>query len=164
MLEIRYIGRFMVLGVLTLLLVGAVDVFAASVTTAGSGDAGQENGYVTSNGYFSASAISYDVVEAAQIPSSPGSAWTNGGIEYANGLVAGDWEIAWTLTINAGAAPGHLYTVNVTNTSDAGTLVVLYTLQFTSPSVVVNGQTMTILWDIGGTVWYTPSAIQITVA
>jgi len=119
---------------------------------------------VVDNGYFTASAISYNVVEAAQSASAGGLAWSNGATAYVNALVPGDWELAWTITIQTGAAANHVYTITVTSTAASGIPSTLYSFQFTSPSPVVNGQTMTVLWDTGATTWTAPSAVQITVA
>jgi hypothetical protein len=107
--------------------------------------------------------MSYDVVDAAQ-PASPSAlAWANGGIAYVNALVPGEWEVAWTLTINDGATANHVYTITLTNTSSTGTTGVLYTFEFTSPVVIANGQTMTILWNTGEATWTSPIAAEITV-
>ena len=64
-----------------------------------------------------------------------------------NALVAGDWEVAWTLTILTGATASHVYTITVTSTAASGVTSTLYTFTFTSPASISNGQTMTILWD-----------------
>ncbi|MGD0638183.1 MAG: hypothetical protein ABSA72_09125, partial [Nitrososphaerales archaeon] len=58
--------RVVYLLVLSLILVGSVGAYAASVTIVGSTNAGYQGEYVVDNGYFTASAISYNVVEAAQ--------------------------------------------------------------------------------------------------
>jgi len=149
---------------LSLILVGSIGAYAASVTINASTNAGYQGEYVIDNGYFSASAISYNVVQAAQGASSAGLAWSNGGTAYVNALVAGDWEVAWTLTIQTGATVSHVYTITVTSTAASGVTSTLYTFTFTSPASIVNGQTMTILWDTSATTWSAPAAIQITVA
>jgi hypothetical protein len=156
--------RVVYLLVLSLILVGSVGAYAASVTIVGSTNAGYQGEYVVDNGYFTASAISYNVVEAAQSASSSGLAWANTGTMYVNALVAGDWEVAWTITILTGATASHLYTITVTSTAASGVTSTLYTFQFTSPASVVNGQTMTVLWDTSAQSWTAPAAIQITVA
>ncbi len=156
--------RVVYLLVLSLILVGSVGAYAASVTINASTNAGYQGEYVVDNGYFTASAISYNVVEAPQSASSSGLAWSNGGTAYVNALVAGDWEVAWTITIQTGATASHLYTITVTSTAASGVTSTLYTFQFTSPASVVNGQTMTVLWDTGAVTWTAPAAVQITVA
>ncbi len=156
--------RLVYLFVLSLILIGSIGAYAASVTIDTSTNAGYQGEYVIDNGYFLASAISYNVVEAAQSASAGGLAWSSGGTAYVNALVPGDWEVAWTITIQTGALTSHLYTITVTSTNAAGTTTQLYTFQFTSPNPVVNGQTMTILWDTSAVTWTAPAAIQITVA
>ncbi|MDA4134701.1 MAG: hypothetical protein OK441_03935 [Thaumarchaeota archaeon] len=156
--------RVVYLLVLSLILVGSIGAYAASVTIVGSTNAGYQGEYVVDNGYFTASAISYNVVEAAQSASSAGLAWSNGGTAYVNALVAGDWEVAWTLTILTGATASHVYTITVTSTAASGVTSTLYTFTFTSPASISNGQTMTILWDTSAVTWSAPAAIQITVA
>lgn len=80
-----------------------------------------------------------------------------------NALVAGDWEFAFTLTIQAGGLTSHTYTITVTSTAVNGVASQLYTFQFTSPAVITALQTMTIIWDTGAVTWTAPSALQITV-
>ena len=149
---------------LSLILIGSVGAYAASVTISTSTNAGYQGEYVIDNGYFLASAISYNVVEAAQTASAGGLAWSSGGTAYVNALVPGHWMLAWTITIQTGATASNLYTITVTSTAASGVTSTLYTFQFTSPATVTNGQTMTILWDTGATTWTAPAAVQITVA
>lgn len=147
----------------SLILVGSVGAFAASVTINTATNAGYQGNYVVDNGYFSASAISYNVVESAQSATTQPMAWTNGGVAYVDALVAGDWEVSWTITINAGAAASHTYTITVTSTAATGVTSSLYTFQFTTPATITAGQTMTILWDTGAVTWTAPAAVQVTV-
>ena|ERR1035438_371432 len=156
--------RLVYMFVLSFILIGSIGAYAASVTINASTNAGYQGEYIVDNGYFTASAISYNVVQTAQSASSGGLAWSNAGTAYVTALVPGDWEVAWTLTILTGATASHLYTITATSTSATGTTTALYTFQFTSPASVVNGQTMTILFDTGLTTWTAPAAIQITVA
>jgi hypothetical protein len=156
--------RLVYLFVLSLILVGSIGAYAASVTINTANNAGYQGEYVVDNGYFTASAISYNVVEAPQAASAGGLAWSNGGTAYVNALVAGDWEVAWTITIQTGALTSHLYTFTVTSTAASGITSTLYTFQFTSPATITAGQTMTILWDTGAVTWTAPAAVQITVA
>lgn len=163
MTDLRPTGRFLCLALVSVLLAGSVGAYAASATVAGSTNTAHGGEYLANDGYFSASGMSYDVVDAAQ-PASPSAlAWANGGIAYVNALVPGEWEVAWTLTINDGATANHVYTITLTNTSSTGTTGVLYTFEFTSPVVIANGQTMTILWNTGEATWTSPIAAEITV-
>ncbi len=156
--------RLVYLFVLSLIMVGSIGAYAASVTINTSNNVGYQGEYVVDNGYFLASAISYNVVEAPQSASVSGLAWANLAPTYVNALVAGDWEVAWTITIQTGAATSYLYTITVTSTAVSGVTSTLYTFQFTSPASIVNGQTMTVLWDTGAVTWTAPAAVQITVA
>ncbi len=156
--------RLLYLVVLSFILIGLVGAYAASVTINTANNAGYQGEYVVDNGFFLASAISYNVVEAPQSASAGGLAWANGGTAYVNALVAGDWEVAWTITIQTGATASHLYTITVTSTAASGVTSTLYTFQFTSPASVINGQTMTVLWDTSAVTWTAPAAVQITVA
>jgi hypothetical protein len=156
--------RLLYLVVLSLILVGSVGAYAASVTINTSTNAGYQGEYVIDNGYFSASAVTYNVVEAAQAATTSPMTWANGGTAYVDALVAGDWMVAWTITLNAGATISHTYTITVTSTAASGLTSTLYTFQFTTLSTITAGQTMTILWDTGSVTWTAPAAVQITVA
>jgi hypothetical protein len=156
--------RLVYLIVLSLILMGSVGAYAASVTINTSTNAGYQGEYLVDNGYFSASQISYNVVEAAQTATTAPMTWANGGTAYVDNLVAGDWMIGWTITLNAGATVSHTYTITVTSTAAAGTTSTLYTFTFTTLSSITAGQTMTILWDTGSATWTAPAAVQITVA
>ena len=156
--------RLAYLVVLSCVLVGSVGAYAASVTINATSDAGYQGEYVVDNGYFTASAMTYNVVQSAQAASTAPLAWSDGATAYVNTLVPGNWEAAWTLTVNAGAATSHTYTITVTSTSATGTASTLYSFQFTTAGTVTPGETMTILWDTGATTWTAPSAVQITVA
>jgi hypothetical protein len=156
--------RVLYLAVLSLILIGSVGAYAASVTINASTNAGYQGEYVVDNGYFTASAISYNVVEAAQTATSSPMTWANGATAYVDALVAGDWMVAWTITINAGAAVSHTYTITVTSTAGSGATSSLYTFQFTTLATITAGQTMTIYWDTGSSTWTAPAAVQITVA
>jgi len=83
---------------------------------------------------------------------------------YVNAQVPGDWEILWTITLNAGATVSHTYTIAVTSTSATGTTSALYSFTFTTLATITPGQTMTIIWDVGAQTWTAPAAVQITVA
>ncbi len=155
--------RLVYLLLFSIILIGSVGAYAASVTINPSINAGYQGEYVVDNGYYLASAISYNVVEAAQAASASGLAWSNGGTMYVNALVAGDWEVAWTITIEGGLT-SHAYTITVTSTSAAGTTSTVYTFIFTSPATITTGQTMTVLWDTSAITWTAPAAIQVTVA
>jgi hypothetical protein len=152
------------MAVLSLILVGSVGAYAASVTINTSTNAGVQGEYVVDNGYFSASAISYNVVDAAQTATTAPMTWANAGTGYVDALVAGDWMLSWTITLNAGATVSHTYTITATTTSAADVTTTLYTFTFTTLASITAGQTMTITWDTGATTWTAPAAVQITVA
>ena len=142
----------------------SVSAFAASVTINTSTNAGYQGNYVVDNGYFSAGTISYNVIEAANTATTQPMTWANGATAYVNTSAAGNWELAWTLTLNTGATASHTYTITVTSTGANGATSQLYTFQFTTLGTITNGQTMTILWDTGATTWTAPAAVQVTVA
>ena len=142
----------------------SVGAFAATVTINTSTNAGYQGNYLVDNGYFSASQVTYNVVEAAQAATTQPLTWANGGTGYVNALVAGDWEVVWTITLNAGATVSHTYTITATSTLASGATSAMYTFQFTTLASITAGQTMTILWDTSAVTWTAPAAIQITVA
>jgi hypothetical protein len=146
------------------MIVFSVAAFAASVTISTTNNAGYQGVYILDNGYYSASGVSYNVVNTAQAATTPPLAWASNGIGYVNALVAGDWELSFTLTINAGGLTSHTYTITVASTAANGVTANLYTFQFTSPVAITAGQTMTIIWDTGAVTWTAPSALTITVA
>jgi len=159
----RRIGMIYLLVFLAIISV-SVAAFAASVTITNSNDAGYQGVYVQDNGYYSVTNTNYNVVQAAQVATTQPLAWSNGGIGYVNALVAGDWELSFTLTINAGGLTSHTYTITMASTAASGTTTTLYTFQFTSPASITAGQTMTIIWDTGSTTWTAPAALTVTIA
>jgi hypothetical protein len=142
----------------------SVAAFAATVTITTTTNAAYQGVYVLDNGYYSASGVSYNVVEAAQTATTQPLAWTSGGIGYVDALTPGDWELSFTLTINAGGLTSHTYTITVASTAATGVTTTLYTFQFTSPATITTGQTMTIIWDTGAVTWTAPAALSISVA
>ncbi|HXW36750.1 MAG TPA: hypothetical protein VEJ36_02460 [Nitrososphaerales archaeon] len=159
----RKIRLFYLLAFIGLISV-SMAAFAATVTITTSNDAAYQGVYILDNGYYSASATTYSVVQTAQTATTQPLAWANGAVGYADALVAGDWEIVFTLTINAGGLTSHTYTITVASTAANGVSSTLYTFQFTSPATITAGQTMTIAWDTGATTWTAPAALSISVA
>ena len=149
---------------LSLILIGSVGAYAASVTISTSNNAGYQGEYVIDNGYFTASAITYNVVDGAQALTTQPMTWAPGGTAYVNALVPGHWLVAWTITIQSGATVSQTYTITVTSTAASGVTSTLYTFTFTTLSTITPSQTMTILWDTGAVTWTAPSAIQVSVA
>jgi hypothetical protein len=142
----------------------SVGAFASSVTITNSNYAAVQGVLVQANGYYSVTNANYNVVPAAQTATSQPLAWANSGVGYVDALVAGDWALSYTLTINTGGLTSHTYTITVTSTSSSGVTTTLYTFQFTSPSTITAGQSMTIAWDTGSTSWTGPAALEITIA
>ncbi len=156
--------RLLYVAVFSLILIGSIGAYAASVTINTSNNAGYQGEYVVDNGYFTASAITYNVVEGAQALTTQPMTWAPSGTAYVNALVPGDWEVLWTITLNAGATPSHTYIITVTSTSATGTTTQLYQFQFTTLATITPTQTMTILWDTGAVTWTAPAAVQVAVA
>ena len=156
--------RVLYFAILVAIIVGSVGAFAASVTITTSNNAAYQGVYVNANGYYSVTGTAYNVVEAAQAATTQPLAWASGGVGYVNAIVAGNWELTYTLTINAGGLTSHAYTITVYSTAAAGTTTQLYTFQFTSPASITAGQTMTIIWDTGATTWTAPAALSVTIA
>jgi hypothetical protein len=138
--------------------------FAATVTITNSPNAGYQGVYVQDNGYFGVTNTNFYVVQTAQSATSPPLAWANGGTGYVNALVAGDWDIAFTLTVFTGATASHTYTITVSSTLSTGAVTQLYQFTFTTAATITNGQTMTIIWDTSSTSWTAPYALTITIA
>lgn len=156
--------RLLYLVVFVAIIAISVSAFAASVTITTTNAAGYQGVYVQDNGYYSVTATNFYVVEAAATATTQPMAWTSGGTAYVDALVAGDWDITFTLTINAGGLTSHTYTITVSSTSATGAITQLYTFQFTSPATITAGQTMTIIWDTGATTWTAPEALTVTIA
>jgi len=142
----------------------SIGAFATSVTITNTDNAGDQGVYVQDNGYYSVANTNYNVVESAQSATSQPLAWSNGADAYVNALVASDWALVFTLTINAGGLTSHTYTITVSSTAASGTVSTLFTFQFTSPASITAGQTMTILWDTGATTWTAPAALAVAIA
>ena len=142
----------------------SVSAFAATATITNTNNAGYQGVYVQDNGYFGVTNTNFFVVNTAQTATTQPLAWANGGVGYVNALVAGDWDITFTLTVNTGATASHTYTITVTSTAATGTVTQLYTFQFTTAATITNGQTMTIIWDTSATTWTAPYALTITIA
>ena len=98
----------------------SVGAFAASVTITNTNNAAYQGVYVNANGFYSVTNTAYYVVEAAQAATTQPLAWANGATGYVNALVAADWELSYTLTINAGGLTSHTYTITVQSTAASG--------------------------------------------
>lgn len=157
--NIRLLYLIAFLGMITI----SVAAFAATVTISTTTAAGYQGVYILDNGYYQASNVAYNVVQSAQVATTQPLAWTSGGIGYVDALVAGDWELSFTLTIEAGGATSHTYTITVASTAANGVPATLYTFQFTSPATITAGQTMTIIWDTGAVTWTAPVALSISI-
>jgi hypothetical protein len=147
------------------ILIGAIGAYAATVTINPTTAAGYQGNYLADNGYFTVSQVTYNVVEASQTASANPLTWTaTGQTAYVNALVAGDWEIQWTLTISSSSVQAsHTYTITFTSTAASGLASTVYTFQVTTPATITTGWTMTMLWDTGQQTWTAPSATQVTI-
>ena len=142
----------------------SVSAFAATATITNTNNAGYQGVYVQDNGYYGVAANFY-VVNTGQTATTQPLAWAPNGVGYVNALVAGDWDITLTLTINAGGLTSHQYTITVYSTPTSGAIgLPLFTFQFTSPATITPTQTMSIIWDVGATTWAAPYALTITIA
>jgi hypothetical protein len=157
-ISVVYFGIFMAIVVM------ALAAFAANPTITVTNNAGYQGVYLQDNGFYSITNTNYYVVEAAQSATTQPLAWANGANAYVNALVAGDWNLAFTLTINAGGLTSHTYTITLYSSASTGAITTLYTFQFTSPASITAGQTMTIVWDTGATTWTAPAALTATIA
>jgi len=142
----------------------SVSAFAATATITNSNNAGYQGVYVQDNGYFGVTNTNFYVVQSAQTATTQPLAWAVNGVGYVNALVAGDWDISFTLTVNTGATASHTYTITVSSTAANGVVSQLYAFTFTTASTITNGQSMTIIWDTGATTWTAPYALTITIA
>jgi len=78
--------------------------------------------------------------------------------------VAGNWQYAVTVTINAGAAPSTQYSVSVQWSTGGGAYGALGTaLTFTTPATINSGQTMTFIFNTGVTTFTAPAGLVITI-
>jgi hypothetical protein len=136
--------------------------YAASVSVTQSNNQAVNGVYYNVAGGFTAASNGFQVVQASGPASSLPCTWSNGGT-CQTALTAGDWEYSVTLTINAGAAASHTYTLTVQWNTGIG-YTSLGTLTVTSPSTITAGQTMTFLIDTAGTSFSAPAGIIITVA
>jgi hypothetical protein len=156
--------RALYFAVLVAIIVGSVTAFAASVTITNTNSAAYQGVYVNANGFYQVSGTAYNVVESANAATTPPLAWVNGAVGYVDATVPGNWQLTFTLTIEAGGLTSHPYTITVSSTGATGAITQLYTFQFTSPATITAGQTMTIIWDTGATTWTAPAALTVTVA
>jgi hypothetical protein len=156
--------RMLYLVVFVAIIAISVSAFAATATITNSNNAGYQGVYVQDNGYFGVTNTNFYVVNTAQAATGQPMTWANGGTAYVNALVAADWDITFTLTINAGATASQTYTITVASTAASGVVTNLYTFRFTTLATITAGQTMTIIWDTAATTWTAPYALTITIA
>ena len=156
--------RMLYLVVFVTIIALSVGAFAATATITNTNNAGYQGVYVQDNGYYSVTNTNFYVVNTAQAATGQPLAWASGATGYVNALVAADWDITFTLTINAGGLTSHTYTITVYSTAANGAVSTLYTFQFTSPASITPAQTMQIIWDTGATTWTAPYALTITIA
>jgi hypothetical protein len=136
--------------------------YAASVSVTQSNNQAVNGVYYNVAGGFTAASNGFQVVQATGSASTLPCTWSSGGT-CQTALTAGDWEYSVTLTINAGAATSHTYTLMVQWNTGSG-YSTLGTLTVTTPSSITAGQTMTFLIDTTGTTFSAPAGIIITVA
>ena len=156
--------RMLYLVVFVAIIAVSVSAFAATATITNTNNAGYQGVYLQDNGYFTVTNTNFYVVQAAQAATTPPLTWANGGVGYVNALVAGDWDISYTLTVLTGATASHTYTITVSSTAASGAVTQLYTFTFTTAATIVNGNSMTIIWDTSATTWVAPYALTITIA
>jgi hypothetical protein len=158
------IGRLPLKIFLPLLAISIFSIasFAASVSVTQSNNQAVNGVYYNVAGGFTAASNGFQVVQASGSASTLPCTWSSGGT-CQTALTAGDWEYSTTLTINAGAATSHTYTLTVQWNTGSG-YTTLGTLTVTTPSSITAGQTMTFLIDLGSTSFTAPAGIIITVA
>jgi hypothetical protein len=156
--------RLLYLVVFVAIIAISVSAFAATATISNTNNAGYQGVYVQDNGYFGVTNTNFYVVNTAQAATAQPMTWANGGIGYVDALVAGDWDITFTLTLNAGATASHTYTITVDSTAANGVVTSLWTFQFTTLGTITAGQTMTVIWDTSATTWTAPYALTIIIA
>jgi hypothetical protein len=142
----------------------SVSAFAASATITNTNNAGYQGVYVQDNGYFTITNTNFYVVQTAHVASGTPITWAAAGTGYVNAIVAGDWDITFTLAVQTGATASHTYTCTVYSTAASGTVSTLYFFTFTTAATINNGESMTIIWDTSATTWVAPYALTIVIA
>jgi hypothetical protein len=150
---------------LPLLLIATFSVasFAATVSVTTVTYQDEHGVYYNVAGGFTAAGNAFAVVQASGAATTLPAAWANAGTVQ-TALTAGHWYYSVTITINAGAATSTMYTVTVTWNTGSGYSTLGSALTFTSPGSITPGQTMTFLFDTGGSSFSAPTGIVITVA
>ena len=156
--------RMLYLVVFVAIIAISVSAFAATATITNTNNAGYQGVYVQDNGYFSVTNTNFYVVQAAHAASTTPLTWAAAGVGYVNALVAGDWDITYTLAVQTGATASHTYTITLSSTAASGAVTTLYTFTFTTAATINNGESMTIIWDTALTSWVAPYALTITIA
>ena len=136
--------------------------FAASVSvTPSTSQAVQGVSYNVAGG-FTAASNGFLVTQSTTAASTQPATWSNGGT-VTTATVAGNWQYAVTVTINAGATASTTYTVTVQWNTGSG-YSNMGSLTFTTPASIVADQTMTFVVNTGVTTFNAPAGIVITVA
>jgi hypothetical protein len=150
--------------ILTIMTVSAV-AYATNAMTNNSADAGYQGQHMVDNAYFTISGVAFYVSQSAQFATAANPTWVANATWYANALVAGQWFLMLSLTVNTGASASTPYTLTAINSTGTGTpTITLYSFQFTTAANVTKGQTVTILYGVGSTTWTAPAALTFTVA
>lgn len=159
----RRANAFSLAAIFAIMIISAV-ACATSAMTNSSTNADHQGQNIVDNRYFTISGVAFYVAQSAQSATPANPTWTDNAIWYANALVAGQWYLMLSLTINTGASASTPYTLTAINSTGTGSPTTLYSFQFMTVASVTSGQTVTILYGVGSTTWTAPAALTFTVA
>lgn len=136
--------------------------FAASIGVNSSTSQTVQGVMYTVTGGFTASSNGFTVTQSSATASDQPTTWSSNGI-VTTATTAGNWQYAFTVTINAAAQASTTYTATVQWNTGSG-YNTLGTLTFTTPATITAGQTMTFVVSTGVTSFNSPAGIMINIA
>ena len=134
--------------------------FAASVGVTSTTLQGENGVFYNVIGGFTPTSNGFSVVQASGV-ATPSPTWVSGGTAQ-TALTAGDWYYNVSLTSTALlTGSSHIITVSWNTGSGYSTLA---TITFTNSSTIPASQTMTFLFDTGGSSFNAPTGMTVTVS
>jgi len=161
-----FLRRFTPLKILIpILLISVISAvaFAASATISTTPNyQGVQGVQYQVSGLLTASNVGFFVTQTAATASSQPATWSAGGT-VTTATVAGDWQYEVTIATQTGCAASTTYTVTVYWNTGTALQTTMGSLQFTTPATIVNGASMTFIFNTGVNTFNAPVGVTITV-
>jgi len=158
----QMLKKFLPLVLIALIAISAGAVYATSVSVSTTSYQAQNGVYYVVTGNLAVQGNGFSVAQSSASASSQPAAWSSGGSAH-TAITAGHWIYNVTVTLTSSTPANTTYTLTVMWNTGSG-YVQMGQIQFTTPSTITSGQSMTFTFDTGTTSFNAPDGIVITVA